>query len=129
MRVPKFLLPPPKNWIWGPKTAKFGPKQAFLAKYEHFWPILLTPLKIRIFGPKTAKNQQIWPETGIFGNFGPGLADSFGAMLVGCLVVVGGGLYLVRHLFTLFLHFASYKLALFLHPTKCILHTPQRAAP
>ena len=80
MRVPKLLLPAPKNWILGPKTAKFGPKLAFWAKYRHFCPIwskawpkndanklsrwfsvmlvpklLLTPIKIRIFGPKTAK--------------------------------------------------------------------------
>ena len=75
-----FYSLPPKNWIWGPKTAKFGPKLAFWAKYRHFWPtwsnawpknnadklpkwfsvklvpkLLLTPIKIRIFGPKTAK--------------------------------------------------------------------------
>ena len=80
MRVPKFLLHAPKNWILGPKTAKFGPKLAFWAKYRHFCPIwskawpkndanklslwfsvmlvpklLLTPIKIRIFGPKMAK--------------------------------------------------------------------------
>ena len=76
----KFYSLPPKNWIFSPKTAKFGRKLAFLAKYQHFWPIwsnawpknnadklsrwfsvmlvpklLLTPIKIRIFGPKTAK--------------------------------------------------------------------------
>ena len=76
-RVPKFYSLPPKNWISGPKTAKFGPKLAFWAKYQHFWPIwssaspkknanklsgwfsvmlvpklLLTPIKIRIFCPK-----------------------------------------------------------------------------
>ena len=34
-----FYSLPPKNWILGPKTAKFGPKVAFLAKYWHFWPI------------------------------------------------------------------------------------------
>ena len=75
-----FYSLPPKNWILGPKTAKFGPKLAFWAKYRHFCPIwskawpkndanklsrwfsvmlvpklLLTPIKIRIFGPKTAK--------------------------------------------------------------------------
>ena len=44
---------------------------------------------------------QIWPEIGIFGHFGPGLAGSFGALLVGWLVVVARGLYLARHLFTL----------------------------
>ena len=31
---------------------------------------------------------QIWPKIGIFGHFGPGLAASFGALLVGWLVVV-----------------------------------------
>ena len=75
-----FYSLPPKNWILGPKTAKFGPKLAFWAKYRHFCPIwskawpkndanklsrwfsvmlvpklLLTPIKIRLFGPKTAK--------------------------------------------------------------------------
>ena len=80
IRVPKFLLPPPKKWIFGPKTAKCGPKLAFLAKYRHFWPIwsdawpknnsnklprwffrymgaktLTYFQKIIIFGPKTAK--------------------------------------------------------------------------
>ena len=75
-----FYSLPPKNWISGPKTAKFGPKLAFWAKYRHFWPtwsnawpknnadklpkwfsvmlvpkLLLNPIKIRLFGPKTAK--------------------------------------------------------------------------
>ena len=44
------------------------------------------------------KNNQIWPKFGIFGQFGPGI---FSALLVGQLVVVGHGLYLARHLFTL----------------------------
>ena len=40
MRARKVLLhPPPKKWIFGQKTAKFGPKLAFLANYWHFWPI------------------------------------------------------------------------------------------
>ena len=76
----KFYSLPPKNWIFGPKTAKFGPKLTFLAKYRHFGPfdlmpdkknhadklsrwfsvmlvpkLLLTPIKIRLFGPKMAK--------------------------------------------------------------------------
>ena len=46
------------------------------------------------------KNDQIWPKTGIFGQFGPGL---FSALLVGRLVVVARGRYLARHLFTLYL--------------------------
>ena len=48
------------------------------------------------------KNDQIWPKIGIFGRFGPGHAVSFGALLVGQLVVVARGLYLARHLFTLY---------------------------
>ena len=47
------------------------------------------------------KNNQIWPEIGIFVHFAPGLAGSFGALLVGWLVVVLCRLYLARHLFTL----------------------------
>ena len=88
MRVPKFLLPAPKNWILGPKTAKFGPKLAFWAKYRHFCPIwskawpkndanklsrwfsvmlvpklLLTPVKIRILAqkrPNLPQNMHFW---------------------------------------------------------------------
>ena len=56
--------------------------------------LLLSPVRIRIFA-------QIWPDIGIFGHFGPGLAASFGALLVGWLVVVARELYLARHLFTL----------------------------
>ena len=43
MLVPKLLLTPIKIRIFGPKTAKFGPKSAFLsfwAKYCHFLHIL-----------------------------------------------------------------------------------------
>ena len=75
-----FYSLPQKNWILGPKTAKFGQNLAFWAKYRHFCPIwskawpkndanklsrwfsvmlvpklLLTPIKIRLFGPKMAK--------------------------------------------------------------------------
>merc|ERR1711884_426803 len=48
------------------------------------------------------KNVQIWPEIGIFGQFGPGHAGLFGALFAGWLLVVARGLYLVRHLFTLY---------------------------
>ena len=48
------------------------------------------------------QNDQIWPKIGIFVHFGPGLDGSFGALFVGCLVVVVRGLYLARHLYTLF---------------------------
>ena len=47
------------------------------------------------------KKVQIWPESGIFVHFGPGLAGSFGSLLVRWLVVVVRGLYLARHLFSL----------------------------
>ena len=40
------------------------------------------------------KNDQIWPKIGSFGQFGPGHAGLFGALLVGRLVVVARGLYL-----------------------------------
>ena len=62
-------------------------KQNFSSKKEDFKP----------------KNDQIWPEIGIFVHFGPGFAGSFGALLVDWLVVVARGLYLAGHLFTLFL--------------------------
>ena len=48
------------------------------------------------------KNDQIWPKIGIFGQFGPGHASLFSALLMGWLVVVARGLYLARHLFTLY---------------------------
>ena len=55
-----------------------------------------------LISPVKPKNDQIWPKIGIFGHFRPGLAGSFGVLLVGWLVVVARGLYLARHLFTLY---------------------------
>ena len=49
-----------------------------------------------------SKNDQIWPKIGIYGQFGPGNAGLFSSLLVGRLVVVARGLYLARHLFTLY---------------------------
>ena len=46
---------------------------------------------------------KIWLKICVFVHFGPGLAGSFGALLVGWSVVVARGLYLARHLFTLYL--------------------------
>ena len=60
--------------------------------------LLISQVKKKDFLPQ---NNQIWPKIGIFGQFGPGHADFFGALLVGRLVVVARGLYLARHLFTL----------------------------
>ena len=48
------------------------------------------------------KKDQILPKIGIFGQFGPGHAGLFVALLVGRLVVVARGLFLARHLFTLY---------------------------
>ena len=125
MLVPKLLLNPIKIRLFGPKTAKFGPKSAFLVIlgqilpfFAHFvqWPTKNNMNKVprwvfRYVGNKTfdfsskkkdflPKNDQIWPKTGIFGQFGPGL---FSALLMGRLVVVARGLYLARHLFTLWI--------------------------
>ena len=47
--------------------------------------LLISPVKKRDLLPK---NDQIWPKIGIFGQFGPGHAGIFGALLVGRLVVV-----------------------------------------
>ena len=60
---------------------------------------LISEVKKRIFCPKTTK---FGPNFGIFGQFGPGYAGLFNALLVGQLLVVARGLYLARHLFTLF---------------------------
>ena len=57
--------------------------------------LMISQVKKRIFCPKTTK---IWPKIGIFGQFGPDHAGLFSAMLV----VVVRGLYLARHLFTLY---------------------------
>ena len=127
MWLPKLLLPSLKIRIFGPKTAKFGPKSAFLVIlgqilpfFAHFvqcWPknnVNKVPRWVfRYVGNKTfdfsskkkdflPKNDQIWPKIGIFGQFGPGHAGLFSALLVGRLVVVARGLHLARHLFTLY---------------------------
>ena len=63
--------------------------------------LLISPVKKKDFLPK---NDQIWPKIGIIGQFGPGHAGLFVALLVGRLVVVARGLYLARHLFTLYIY-------------------------
>ena len=60
--------------------------------------LLLLPKIIRIFGPKTAI---FAPKYAFFGTY-IGLASSFGALLVGWFLVLVHGLYLARHLFTLY---------------------------
>ena len=47
--------------------------------------LFISPVKKKVFLPK---NDQIWPKIGIFGQFGPGHAGLFSALLVGWLVVV-----------------------------------------
>ena len=57
--------------------------------------LLLPPVKNMNFGPKTAQNMLSLAHIGLTG--------SFGALLVGWLVVVACGLYLARRLFTLYI--------------------------
>ena len=115
-----LLLTPIKIRLFGPKTTKFGPKSAFLvigAKYCYFLYILsnarpktnvnkVAGWVFRYVGNKTcdfsSKKKDFLPKIGIFGQFRPGHAGLFSALLVGRLVVVARGLYLARHLFTLF---------------------------
>ena len=112
MLVPKLLLTPIKIRIFGPKTAKIGPKSAFLVILGQILPFFAhfvqCPKKNNVnkvprwvfcyVGNKTfdfsSKNQdflpkkvQVWPENGIFVLFGPGLAGSFGWWLwrAGCI--------------------------------------------
>ena len=59
----------------------------------------------KTFDFSSQKKRNFCPKTTKFGPklaFLPGLAGSFGALLVGWLVVVARGLYLARHLFTLY---------------------------
>ena len=67
--------------------------------------LLITPEK-KEFLPK---NNQICPKFCIFGQFGPGHAGLFSALLVGWLVVVARGLYLARHLFFLLRNYSLKK--------------------
>ena len=71
-----------------------------------------------------ARNWHFW-------SFGPGLAGSFGALLVGWMVVVARRLYLARHLFTLFDIVTIFRgknvtklleLCLFVTPISLLLH-------
>ena len=77
--------------------------------------LLISPVKKRTFLPQ---NDQIYPKIGIFCQFGPGHAGFFGALLVGRLVVVSRGLYLARHLFTLFMFLCQVTI---LHPPSVTL--------
>ena len=65
----------------------------------------------RYVGNKTfdfsSKKKDFLPKIGIFGQFWPGHAGLFSALLVGRLVVVARGLYLARRLFTLYLFFSE----------------------
>ena len=116
MLLPKLLLTPIKIRLFGPKMAKFGPKSAFLVILGQILPVLSNarpknnvnkvPRWVFLFvGNKTfdfsCKKKDFLPKIGIFGQFWPGHAGLFSALLVGRLVVVARGLYLARHLFTL----------------------------
>ena len=106
MLVPKLLLTPIKIRIFGPKMAKFGPKYAFLVILGQILPFLhilsnarpknnvnkVLRWVFRYVGNKAydfsskkkdflPQNDQIWPKIGIFGQFGPGHAGLFNALL------------------------------------------------
>ena len=115
MLVPKLLLTPIKIRIFGPKTAKYCHYLHSLSNAQPKnnvnkvprWVFRYVGNKAYDFSSKKKdflpKNDQFWPKIGIFGQFGPGQASLFSALLVGRLVVVARGLYLARHLFTLLL--------------------------
>ena len=132
MLIGKLLFTPIKIRIFGPKRPNLVQNLhfwSFWAKYCHFLHILsndrpktmctrclgefsvmwvtklmISQVKKKDFLPQ---NDQIWPKIGIFGWYGPGHAGFFGALLMGRLAVVARGLYLARHLFTLFNTFDS----------------------
>merc|ERR1719350_922754 len=87
------------NWSLNDQCFQHEKGVSLESRYEGTKIFTPCPQKLD-FGPK---NGQIWPKTGIFGQFGPGHAGFFGALLVGRLVVVARGLYLARHLFTLYI--------------------------
>ena len=60
------------------------------------------------------KNDQIWPKIGIFGQFGPGHAGLFNALLVGRLVVVSRAVSRKTPIYSIF---TSKTQNLFAHPT------------
>ena len=112
---------------------------SFRAKYCHFLHILsnarpktnsnkVAGWVFRYVGNKTfdfsSKNKDFLPKIGSFGQFWPGHAGLFSALLV----VVARGLYLARHLFTLFHHsqrkyFLSGSRSLFLQEL-CFVQSP-----
>merc|ERR1712223_1339553 len=120
----KIFTPCPKKLDFGPKNGQIWPKTGILGQISAFLPHLIQGLTknymnkvprwvFRYVGNKTfdfsskkkdflPKNDQVWPKTGIFGQFGPGHAGLFSALLVGRLVVVARGLYLARHLTTIY---------------------------
>ena len=54
--------------------------------------LLISPVKKELL----PKNDQIWPKIGIFGQFWPGHAGVFGALLVGRLMVVTLFLFVLK---------------------------------
>merc|ERR1712012_887859 len=102
-----------KKWQYLAQNLHFW---SFWAKYCHFLQILSNARPknnvnkvprwvFRYVSNKaydfSSKKKDFLPKIGIFGQFGPGHAGLFSALLVGRLVVVARGLYLARHLFTL----------------------------
>ena len=92
-------------WSFWPNIGIFGPSGAMpdqIKCEQSVWVGFTlcgsSPFKIRILAQKRPNLAQNWH----FSHFWRGLAGSFGALLVGWLVVVTRGLYLARHLFTLY---------------------------
>jgi len=140
MLVPKLFLTPIKIRIFGPKTAKIWSK---ICIFGHFRPNIAIFLHIlsnarpknnvnrvlrwvfRYVGNKTfdfsskkkdflPKNDQIWPKIGSFGQFGPGNAGLFNALLVGRCVVVSRA---ISRKTPIYFIFTSKTQNLFAHPT------------
>ena len=83
---------------FGPMPDKKTMRTRCLGGFPVTWvpKLLLPPVEIRIVVPKMV----IFPQS-ILSWAHTGLAGSFGALLVGWLVVVARGLHLARQLFTL----------------------------
>ena len=110
MWVTKLLIFPVEIRIFCPKTTKFGPKLAFLINLGQAMQAYSMPCCESVGGcgaRAVSRKTRISLRKGYF-NFSNmlswahiSLAGSFGALLVGWLVVVVRGLYIARHLFTL----------------------------
>ena len=102
------------NFCFLPKELRLSAKkQPNFAQNWHFWSIWAKywqhwDISSHSRPQNDANNVFRW-FFGFFVHIGPGLAGSFGALLVGWLVVLARGLYLARHVFTLCNHYLFLK--------------------